>query len=185
MSYVATANGLTDNTTGSYTTVYDSATTYKIDLTYTSNGQSTPATLWIQKSGSLVAVDEGGQNITGALSSEIVTAYFAGFAAEAAAATQIGAYTSSSYFHSTGTSSVTVGSNTLTVTNYAINTSGETFTPCGASPIALTSYSLSVGTPSGSSTPVVTSMNLAGTETVSGQSVTIDYTISLISFAVR
>jgi hypothetical protein len=187
MSYSGTSNGTSYNTTAMYTTVYDSASTYKINMTFTYGSTNETSTIWILKNGTTLAVDEAGYNLTGAMSSEIEVGFFAGFSAEAGAAAQLSTYTASNYFHSTGTSSVTIGSNTFKVTNYAANSLPETIMPCGGTALTLNTYTLAVGTPTGSTAPLVTLMQISGSEANSsgGGSTSISYTIQLTGLTVR
>jgi hypothetical protein len=108
--------------------------------------------------------DESGQNITRPIGNDLIVGYFVGFTLEAEVVTQLSSYTASNYFHSMETTSVTIGPNAFTVTNYAANSLPETFTPCGGATISLSTYDLSVGTPTGANAPLVTSMQLTGSE---------------------
>jgi hypothetical protein len=183
--YGGSSAGQTFNETATYTTIYASATTYKVNMTETLNGSAAlTSTIWILKNGTALAVDYGGYNVTGAESSGMELGFFAGFAAEADAASQISMYTASGYFHSTGTSSVTIGSATFPVTTYAANSLPETINNCG-DVLVLNTYSLSIGTPTGSTAPLVTSIVLGGTDTSSGQTTSVNYQIKLVAITVR
>ena len=164
LTFNGVSGGQTFNETSSYSTNYVSSTTYSISLTtsISSNGgtpQSSTSTIWILKNGTTIAVDEDGYNLTGTEGVAITTGFFAGFYEEVDIGGQLNTYTASSYFHSTGTSTVTIGPSTFKVTNYAANTLPETFTTCGVGSTTLTQYTLSVGTPGGSSYPLVTSQS--------------------------
>jgi hypothetical protein len=185
MTYNGTSDGQTYNTTASYITVYASSTTYKINMTYIGNNQNLTMPIWILKNGTVLAIDESGQNITGLIGNQLIMSYFAGFAIESEVAAQLSSYTASAYFHSAGTTSVTIGPSTFTVTNYTANSLPETFTPCGGATISLSTYSLSVGTPTGANAPIVTSLQFAGSETSGGQTSSISYVIKLTSITVR
>jgi len=165
--------------------VYASATTFKVILNFQGNGENMNSTAWILRSnGSAIAINEAGTNVTGTFVSEMTIGLFAGFSAEISAAAQLPTYTDSQYFHSAGTSSVTLGTNTFTVTNYVANTLPQTITPCNGSPSTLTNFSLSVGTPTGSNTRLVTDMQIAGTSSVGGVSQSYTTTIKVISLTV-
>jgi hypothetical protein len=185
MNFQEVINGQTDTVTASYTVVYHSSTTYKVMLTESANGQSEPAsTVYILNNGTAIAVDEAGYNFTGSTLSSIlpegVAGLFAGFSEEIAFGNQLSTYTSSSYFKATGTSTVTIGPSTFTVTNYVANSLPENLSSCGVSE-TLTAYSMSIGTPTGSSYPLVTSMNIAYT-TLSG-SLSVEITLTSITVA--
>jgi len=182
MTFQDTAAGQTVSVTESYTTVYASPTTFKITLTSAVSGQgSTTSTVYILRNGTAIAVDVQGQNITGLYSSDILLSEFAGFSAEIGYGNQLGIFTGASYFHSTGTSSVTIGPTTFTVTNWAANNIPETLSSCTTNQETLSAYSLSEGIPKGSTYPLVTSMNLAGTDSTGS---TFDYVITLTSITV-
>jgi hypothetical protein len=166
--------------------VYASATTYKVTVVSSANGQVTPAeTAWILKDGTVLAINVAGQNLTGSIAQTMIVGVFAGFSAEVQAGSQLSTYTATQYFHSTGTSSVTIGSNTFTVTNYSANTLPQTITSClSGSTTNLTAYKLSVGTPTGTSYKVVTYMQIAGSSTINGQTSSINYVIQIVSLTV-
>jgi hypothetical protein len=186
LKYNLTSGSTQSNLTESYTTVYASATTYKVTITSSENSQSTPPeTVWILKNGTVLAISVEGQNLTGSIAQTMIVGVFAGFSAEVQAGSQLSTYTANQYFHSTGTSSVTIGSSTFTVTNYSANTLPQTITDClTGSTTNLTAYKLSVGTPTGTSYKVVTYMQIAGSSTINGQTVDTDYIIQVVSLTV-
>jgi len=185
IQYNVTSGVQSSSFTQSYTTVYVSATTYKINLVSTAGGKNTTSIAWILKNGTALAIDEAGYNLTGSfLSPAMLVGFFAGFSAEIQAGSQLSTNTASQYFHSTGTSSVTLGSNTFTVTNYAANTLPETLSFCNVAPSTLTSYNLSVGTPKGSTYEIVTSMQIAESSTTGGVTTSINVSIQVVSLTV-
>jgi hypothetical protein len=137
------------------------------------------------KDGTVLAVEESSYNFTGTTAQSLATGLFAGLVAEINAGGQLGTYTSSSYFHSTGTSSVTIGSTPMTVTNYApIQSLPMTVVYCGGS-TTLTAYDLSVGTPPGTSYQLITHEHLAGTSTQGqGKPESFDFTLQITSITV-
>jgi hypothetical protein len=186
LRYNLTSGTSQSNLSESYTRVYASATTYKVTVTSIANGQATPPeTAWILKDGTVLAINVAGQNLTGQIAQSMIVGLFAGFSAEVQAGSQLSTYTASQYFHTTGTSSVTIGSNTFAVTNYAANTLPQDITSCGTGSIThLTAYKLSVGTPTGTSYKVVTYMQLAGSSTVNGQPTSFNYVIQIVALTV-
>ena len=139
-----------------------------MDSTFGSGATSEKITAWILKNGETLAVSVAGQNYTGGTTSVFISAAFAGFYQEIEVAQQQSFYSSATqYFHSTGTSSVTIGTNLVTVTTYAANSLPEVLNVCGNS-ATYTAFSLSIGTPSGTTFPIVTSFHYAGTSTVNG-----------------
>jgi hypothetical protein len=171
------------NYSQSYSTVYVSSTTYKISITTSEGGQSFTSTVWILKNGTTLAINEAGTNLTGSLARQIGASSFVGFTLQIQADSQINQYTSSNYFHSTGTSTVSIGPTQVSVTTYAANSLPVTTTDCVTGDVTtLTAYSFSVGTPHGSSLPLVTHEHFAGTTVqTNGQTSTFDEVLQLIS----
>jgi hypothetical protein len=157
--------------------VYASSSTYKFNLVF----QNMTSTVWMLKNGTVLAVLEGGDNITGSIGSDVVAGYATGLIAETQAADQLSTYAASSSFHSTGTSSVTIGSSTFPVKNYSANSDPEYISPCGSGPLTLSTYSLSVGTPAGSSISLVTYMQMSGLEVYGGENISVTYMLQLNS----
>ena len=181
LNYNGTSGGESFGFTESYSTIYVSSTTYKVNLTFAGSGQDTTMTMWVLKDGTVLAVNTAGQNLTGTMAEGIATGIFAGFLAEINAGDQLRTFTSASYFHSTGTSSVTLGPTTMTVTNYAANSLPMTVAYCEGS-TTLTNYSLSVGTPPGTNIQLITLEHFAGTTTDStGKTTSIDFTLEITS----
>jgi hypothetical protein len=153
-----------------------------VNTTFGSGATSQEMTAWILKDGTTLAVNVLGQNFTGPTANSFITGAFAGFYQEIEVGQQQSFYSSASqFFHSTGTSSVTIGANKVTVTNYAANSLPETVEACGSTS-TYTAFSLSIGTPSGTSFPIVTSMHFAGTSTVNGSPSSFDISIQVTSF---
>jgi hypothetical protein len=167
------------NFTESYSTINVSSTTYKDNNTSIAPGESVVYTAWVLKDGTAVAVDLEGSNVTGSEAQGALTAAFAGFALQVQAAA-INLFTASNNFHSTGTSTVSIGPTAVTVTTYAANTLPETVTNCGTS-TTLTAYSFSVGTPQGTNSSLIVYERLAGSETDNGLTTFIDVTIHVTS----
>jgi hypothetical protein len=184
LQFNGTSNGQTSSITESYSVVYASATTFKVNLNFQGNGENENSTAYILRNGTTIAISEAGYNLTSSISADMTVGLFAGFSAEIQAANQLPTYTSNQYFKSTGTSSVTLGTNTFKVTNYVANTLPQTITPCNGSPSTLTAFNLSVGTPSGSSTKLVTYLSISGTETVAGAAQSYSETITVTSLTV-
>ncbi len=69
-------------------------------------------------------------------------------------------YTSSAYFHSTGTAPMTYGTTTFPVTTYVANNLPETVDTCGINS-TITAYTLEVGTPPGTSLQFITYIHVA------------------------
>jgi len=185
ISYSGVSNSTTFNSTQSYNTIYSSATTYKVNVTYSAAGQTNTATAYILKSNnSAEAVDEAGFNLTGSQANSVLVGLFAGFSLEAMVADQLPSFTSTAYFHVTNSSTVTIGPYTFPVTNYSAKNLPETVPTCGAGTFNLTAYSISVGNPTISTTKLVIMMHLAGSTTNNGQTTNVNYDIKLTSLQV-
>ena len=96
--------------------------------------------------------------------------------------------TNVAYFHSTGTSTATIGTNPpFTVTNYVANTPNETILGCNNSGSgSLSKYSVSLGTPKGSNFELVVSSTFVGSifSEASGTTTTFDFTYQTTAFTI-
>ncbi|MDG6925064.1 MAG: hypothetical protein JRN09_00775 [Nitrososphaerota archaeon] len=138
------------------------------------------ATAWILKSGSVIAIDFSGQNVTGSEAQSVSISFFSGFIIQMEADQEINFYTSANYFHSKGISTVTIGSTEVTVTSYVANSLPATYNSCG-SQTTLTAYSFSVGVPQGASNNLVTSEHFAGSDSSNGQTTTFQVYLQVTS----
>jgi hypothetical protein len=164
----------------SYNTVYESSTTYKVAISSIEGGQNITETVWVLKDGTAIAVNIEGFNLTGTEAQQSIAGVFAGFTLQIQADSYIALYTSSNYFHSTGTSTVSIGPTQVSVTNYQANTLPETISGCGQTS-TLTAFAFSVGTPKGANLPLVTYENFAGNEIVNGQQENFAYVLQVTS----
>jgi hypothetical protein len=146
------------------------STTYQVNIAYNSPGKTGTTTVWLLKDGTVVALDLAGHHFTGAAAGTYFQTYFGLWETELEYEQQITTSTSFSFFHTTGTSTVTVGPSTFTVTNYTANSLPETIPLCNGESDTLTTGSFSVGTPSGSSYPLITYIDVAGSKTTVGTS---------------
>lgn len=190
VSYSDTSEGVTANATEAFNVVYRSPTTYKVMTTFNETGadSSIVYTSWILKNGTALAiyvsVDGGGVNETGASANSLIEGAFAGFYGEIEFGQDQGAFAADSqYFHSTGTSVATVGENQVTVTTYVPNNPDEAATVCG-SQYSFTTFSLTIGTPTGASSPIVTDLDFVGSTTVGGSTEPINFTLQTTDFTV-
>jgi hypothetical protein len=156
--------------------VYESPTTYKVSISYILPDKSGTATVWLLKDGTVVALTLVGHNITGASASAYFQTYFGLWETELVFEQQITSSTSFSFFHSTGTSTVTIGPSTFSVTNYTGNSLPETIPGCNGQSMTLTAGGFSLGTPGGSSYPLITYIDVDGSETPLGVSGTLSTT---------
>jgi hypothetical protein len=174
-----TSGGSTYNISASYNTVYHSSTTYKVAITLQEAGNSINYTVWVQNDGTVLAVgfSAGGftQNLTGSEGQSAAAGAFAEFTLQIQADSLVNYYTNQGYFHTTGTSTVSIGPTSVKVTTYAANSLPETINDCNGDTTTLTQYSFSVGTPQGSSVPLVVYEHFDGSDNVNGTVTNYDY----------
>ena len=165
----------------SYLVVYVTSTTYKVDGNYvaTKNHQFTA---WLLKNGTALAVNFGEGNDTGAQAASDVQTYFGEFAVVQGFLQEQSLY--SNLFRASGNSTVTIGTNTFTVTKYVALTLPETVQLCNGETDSLTAYSLSEGIPSGATLELPTYTNIAGVSTLDGTRTPFAFTVEITAFTV-
>ena len=89
---------------------------------------------------------------------------------------------SSSHFQYTGTSNLTIGTNTFAVKNYTSSSPNVAVPSCCGHTYALTIYKLPVATPTGSSFEIVPYMEITGSDTTASGTTTFDYTTRITAF---
>lgn len=163
--YNGTDNGNSYNLDSQYTVIYADTsagvTTYKVYISFNDGSSVANATAWVQSNGNVLALEIAGFNETGAVAGEALVSFMSAFTLESNYLGYVEVYTGSS-FHSTGTSTVTLGPTTMTVTNYQANSLPETYTECGYTG-SLTDFAMSVGTVPGTSITLVTNLHVSGT----------------------
>ena len=162
-----------------YTVASVSSTTYTVNMQYVAN-KTRQFTAWLLKNGTTLAISSPKGNITGAQASSEVQEYFGDVAAVLGFVQDQSAY--SNLFHANGTSTVTIGTNTFTVTNYVANALPETIQRCNGETTTITAYSLSEGTPSGSSYELPTYVDVAGSTTSNGVTTPFGFTVQITAF---
>ena len=180
------------NYTESYTTAYVSSTTYKVNLVSVWGGENTTTTSWILKNGTVIAIYENGQNVTGLQLQQAAIALDGIFPAQIPADSPLSAFVTSLGIgmQPNGNSTATFGSNTFTVANYAPKTLPvQIVVGCGVSgsPLtaALTAFQMSVGEPKGTSIDLVTSSEIAISYSFAASVLMDSVATQLISFTVR
>ena len=184
ITFQGTKNGKAVTLDFSYTVAYKSSTTYKVDLNIVLNSKSHPYTLWDFSNGTVLALlAPNGVNSTGSAATNTVLGYFYDLETLYTLALQS---TNAAYFQATGTSTVTIGTNSFTATNYVANTTPETIQGCNNSGYgSVSNFNVSLGTPSGSSFELVVSSTFAGSITdASGTTTTFDFTYQTTAFTV-
>jgi hypothetical protein len=168
--------------TESYNVVSSSSSQITVDLTYQGNFTANYDVV-VYTNGTLLSLSMNGTSIPVEEGSAIAIGVFAGFIFEIDYVDSLSNFTQAIQFHSTGTSTVTIGSVSIPVTTYAANSLPVTTSTCGGSD-SLTSFSLSAGTPSGAKLPLVTSATLAGTGTSSAGTSTYNVTVQVIGLTI-
>ena len=177
------AMSTSENFTFSYSVVSETSTTYMVEGEFTGTPSLT-FTAWLLKNGTTLAINSGHghPNITGSLAGTLVQGYFGEFAAVQGFVQEQSLY--SNLFRLNGTSNVTIGSYTFTVTNYVANALPETIQLCNGETDQLTTYHLSEGTPSGSSYELPTYVRIAGSSTIAGSTTPFDFEIQVTAFTI-
>ena len=168
-TYQGAVNGTASSFTASYQVLYVSSTTYKVNITYVLPSKAEMTTVWLLKDGTVIGLEIKGYDFNDS-ASQTFQNYFGLWRTALGLNQQIETYTSSSFLKSTGTSTVTLGPSTFTVTNYTATSLPETIPGCnGESLTVTTAGSFSVGTPiGGSSYPLVIDFEIAGSEVTVG-----------------
>ena len=181
-TFQGTKNGLQKDLNLSYAVVYYSSNTYKVNINYTINDKSKMGTLWILNNGTILAGELNGKNYTGSTASTFVLNAFVDLENIYLLALQ--ASTITAYFHSVGTSTTTIGTNSFTVTDYYANTTPETIQGCSDSSAIIDSYNVYLGTPNGSTLELVTSASFNVTLTTLSGSNVLDYQYQITGLTV-
>ncbi len=125
--------------------------------------------MWLLKNGTIAGINYAGSNYTGAAAFQYYqgSRLFTAWGTELVFGQQLTTdyVADTAYFHSTGTSPVTLGTNTFTLTNYAANSLPETVPSCGGASITLTAASMSIGTPNGANYTFPFDVNIVGSST--------------------
>lgn len=177
-------NGKAADLSFTYTVVAESQTTYKVNLNAVLNGKTSEYTIWDLTNGTVLALLlPSGKNDTGTVANNLVLGVFSNLEILDTIALQS---TDTFYFHSTGTSVATIGTNSFPVTNYIPNTTQENLQGCDNSGHGtLSNYSVNLGTPIGSSFELVVSANFVGSITnASGTTTTFDATYHVSAFTI-
>ncbi len=170
------------NYTASYNVVSSSSSQIVVNLTYKTINISETTTATIATNGTVLFIEVNGTSIPVSFGYDEVIGLFSGFIIEIENAQSLQVF-SSSQFQSTGTSDVTIGTVSITVTNYVASSYPVSFTYCGGSE-TLTKFAMSSGTPSGASVPIVTYLNFVGTSTSNGKTTSINFTLKVTGLMV-
>ncbi len=125
--------------------------------------------MWLLRNGTIVAINYAGSNYTGSAATSYyqTSRLFTAWGTETVFGQQLTTdYVSdTAYFRSTGTSPMTIGTNTFTLTNYAANSLPETVPVCSGASITLSTASMSIGSPNGANYPFPFDVDVVGSAT--------------------
>jgi hypothetical protein len=165
------------NSTFGYMVTSASGGIYDVNVTISAASANETSSFKVDSNNNTVlSATISGYTVSGTEAKSIFDGLMALFGLEYTYGGALDVYTSSAYFHSTGTASMTFGTVTFPVTTYVANTLPMTVDSCGVS-ATLNSYTLEVGTPPGTSLQFITYLHIAGS-TSSGSE---DITFQLIS----
>jgi hypothetical protein len=175
-----------DNTTIGYTSVAQAGGLYNVTVNVLSSsepGGAVAASFIVDPSNSSVlSAVIAGQPLPASYAKTEFGAIMGVFGLEFTYTSTLSLYTSlSSYFHSTGSSSMTFGQVSFQVTTLVANSTPETFSECGTT-TTLNAFTLQYGTPPGTSLTFITYLNFSGTS--SDTKGTYGVTFQLVSMTV-
>jgi hypothetical protein len=156
-----TSSGTFQNATLSYHTTTVSSGIYDVNITVASSSGTTSGLARVDSNNqSVISVTISGHTFYGAQAKSFFDTIMALFGLEEAYGGNVGLFTSSAYFHSTGTASMTFGSATFDVTTWVANSLPLSVNQCGYS-ANITAYTIEVGTPPGTSLTFITLLHIA------------------------
>jgi len=157
-------NGTASSESFSYMVTSTAGGIYNVSITSGSASQSVSFSFQVDTNNDTVlSATITGYTITGSQAKTEFDDIFALFGLEYTYGGALNLYTSSSFFHATGTAPATFGTTTFSVTTYEANTIPETINECGVS-TTLNAYTLGVGTPPGTTLQFITYLHIAGTD---------------------
>ncbi|HYA55201.1 MAG TPA: hypothetical protein VED22_00240 [Nitrososphaerales archaeon] len=128
----------------------------------------------------VISANLEGYVVTGAQAKEEFDSIMGIFGLEEYYTGEIGVFTDPAYFTNQGTTTQTFGSVSFPVTTWGLNTANEQISYCGVN-ASITSYTLSVGTPPGTSLLFITELQFSGTS----QGQTNNFTFQLLSISLQ
>jgi hypothetical protein len=157
-----TTNGTTSqNSTISYHVATVSSGIYDVNITVSTTSGTESALARVDSNNeSVISVTASGFTFHGDQAKSFFDGFMALFGLEETFGGYLGVLTSSAYFHSTGTASMTFGSTSFDVTTWVANSLPLAVNECGYSS-TITAYTLQVGTPPGTSLTFITYLHFA------------------------
>ena len=172
-----TTNGTqSENSTISYTATTVSSGIYDVNITFSSTGSTESGLARVDSNNeSVISVTFSGYSFYGDQAKSFFDGEFALFGLEYTYGGYENILTNSAYFHSTGSSTMTFGSTSFSVTTWVANSLPLSINECGYSS-DITDYTLQVGTPPGTTLNFITFLHYA-----SDSPTTEDFTFKLVS----
>ena len=174
--YSETSTSGTQNETFGYTTSLISSGIYNVTITSSSITTGGFSFVVDTSNSTVISANLEGYVVTGAQAKEEFDSLMSVVGLEEYFSGEIGVFTDPTYFTNQETTTQTFGTVSFPVTTYGLNTANEQITYCGVS-ATISSYTLSIGTPPGTSLLFTTYLQFSGTS--QGQSE--DFSIQLIS----
>jgi hypothetical protein len=172
-----TYNGTTnENSTISYQATTVSSGIYDVNITFSSASSTESGLARVDSNNeSVISVTFSGYSFSGPQAKSFFDDLFALFGLEYTYGGYESILTDSTYFHSTGSSTMTFGSTSFPVTTWVANSLPMSVNSCGYTS-DITAYTLQVGTPPGSSLNFITFLHYASDSPVNE-----DFTFKLVS----
>ncbi|MDA4128075.1 MAG: hypothetical protein OK422_01210 [Thaumarchaeota archaeon] len=170
-------NGTTSqNSTISYHTTTVSSGIYDVNITFATNSGTQSGIARVDSNNeSVISVTFSSYTFYGAQAKSFFDSFMGLFGLEYSYGAYLGVLTSSNYFHSTGTASMTYGSATFAVTTWVANSLPLSVNECGYT-ATITAFTLEVGTPTGTSLTFITYLHFASSAPQNA-----DFTFQLVS----
>ncbi len=147
-----------------YATKSGNLTTYKVEINETTSGTSSLTQAWMTSAGTVIAVDSGGANETGAQADSALSSTAGPFLSLIIQGQLLEVYTSSSQVRPVNQTGVMLGPTLLYITNFAAVSFPAVATSCQAD-FTLTTFSLQATPVYGTDLILVTHEHIEGTET--------------------
>jgi hypothetical protein len=144
--------------------------TYKLAFVVSGEGFTESTTAWILTNGTVLAVDSGGQNSTGTTADDNLLPDSAPFVLVTAYDVAPSSILPASGTVATGQTSLTLGSVTMTVTNYRAETLPLVYSDCFGDTFTYNTFIVQAGTVPQTSFLLLTYLDLQGTQASSGTS---------------
>jgi hypothetical protein len=174
-----TESGTAENETFGYTTSTVSSGVYNVSVSISAAPVSV-SFIVNTNNDTVVSANLEGTIFTGAEAKSEFNSFMGLFGLEAYYSGNIGVFTAPAYFTKEGTATKTYGTVSFSVTTYGLNSANENIDECGVS-ATITSYTLSVGTPPGTSLLFITYLQFSGTSNGTSE----DITFQLVSMTLQ